>query len=113
MLDTGYFKVEVPKARQELYRSHLGKKVIFGIRPENIDHPDFQPSGIVASPIEANVDVVEEMGNEKIVYLEEGGKTFLARMDPRADLRVGHRTGAVFNMDAMQLFDQETEQALQ
>ena len=63
--------------------------------------------------VEANVDVVEEMGNEKIVYLEEGGKTFLARFDPRADVHVGQRIGAVLNLYNMQLFDQETEQALQ
>jgi multiple sugar transport system ATP-binding protein len=112
-IDTGQFQLEVPEDRHELYRSYVGKKVIFGVRPENIAYPDYQPSGIAASLIEANVDVVEEMGHEKIVYLEEGGKTFLARMDPRSDVRVGHRTGAVFNMSSMHLFDQETELALQ
>jgi multiple sugar transport system ATP-binding protein len=113
IVDTGQFQLEVPEDRHELYRSYVGKKVIFGVRPENIAYPDYQPSGIAASLIEASVDVVEEMGHEKIVYLEEGGKTFLARMDPRSDVRVGHRTGAVFNMSSMHLFDQETELALQ
>jgi multiple sugar transport system ATP-binding protein len=112
-IDTGQFQLEVPEDRHELYRSYVGKKVIFGVRPENIAYPDYQPSGIAASLIEASVDVVEEMGHEKIVYLEDGGKTFLARMDPRSDVRVGHRTGAVFNMSSMHLFDQETELALQ
>ncbi|MEW6579800.1 MAG: sn-glycerol-3-phosphate ABC transporter ATP-binding protein UgpC [Chloroflexota bacterium] len=113
VVDTGYFQAEVPKERYEMYRPHLGKRVVFGIRPENVAHPDFAPPGIIPSLIQANVDVVEEMGHEKIVYLEEGGKSFLARMDPRADLHVGQRTGAVLNMAVMHLFDAETEQALQ
>lgn len=112
-VDTGFFQVEVPKDRYERYRPHLGKRVVFGIRPENVAHPDFAPPGIIPSLIEANVDVVEEMGHEKIVYLEEGGKSFLARMDPRADVHVGKRTGVVLNMAVMHLFDADTEQALQ
>jgi len=111
-IDTGYFRVEVPKNRYDVYRSYVGKKVIFGIRPENISHPELQPAGITPALIEANVDVVEEMGHEKIVYFEEGGKTFLARMDPRSKVAVGQRTGAVFNMDTMQLFDVDTEQTI-
>jgi multiple sugar transport system ATP-binding protein len=113
ILDTGFFQVEAPLSRYDLYRPYLGKRVIFGIRPDDIHHPEYQPAGISPAKIEANVDVVELMGNEKIVYLEEGGKTFLARMDPRSDVRVGHRSGAVFNMANMHLFDPETEQALQ
>jgi multiple sugar transport system ATP-binding protein len=113
MVDTGYFRVEVTEDRYELYHPYLGRRVVFGIRPDDIDHPDFQPPDIKPALIEATVDVVEEMGNEKIVYLEEGGKTFLARMDPRANLRVGHRTGALLNMANAHLFDAETEVALQ
>jgi multiple sugar transport system ATP-binding protein len=67
----------------------------------------------VPSHVQANVDVVEEMGHEKILYLEEGGKSFLARIDPRAEVHVGQRVGMVVNMAVMHLFDAETEQALQ
>ncbi|HVO71720.1 MAG TPA: TOBE domain-containing protein, partial [Aggregatilineaceae bacterium] len=80
---------------------------------ENIAHPDFAPPGITPATVEANVDVVEEMGHEKIVYLEEGGKSFIARVDPRANWRIGQRANLELNMAVMHLFDQETEQALQ
>jgi multiple sugar transport system ATP-binding protein len=112
-VDFGSFQAEVPEARYELYRQYLGKKVVFGIRPENISHADYVAPGIVPSLIQANVDVVEEMGHEKILYLEEGGKTFLARIDPRAEVHVGQRIALVLNMAVMHLFDAETEQALQ
>jgi len=113
VVDAGLFQLDVPPERYEVYRPHVGKKVVFGIRPENIAHPDFLPADTVPTVVEANVDVVEEMGSEKIVYFEVGGKTFLARIDPRADMRVGQRCGAVLNMATMHLFDAETEQALQ
>jgi multiple sugar transport system ATP-binding protein len=113
VVDTGMFEVTVPEARHDLYRPYVGKKVIFGIRPENISHADFLPPGIIPAHTQANVDVVEEMGHEKILYLEEGGKTFLARIDPRAEVHVGQRISVVFNMAVMHLFDAETEQALQ
>ncbi len=112
-VDTGMFRVQVPEARYDVYRPHLGKKVIFGIRPDNVAHPDYLPPNITPAEAEANVDVVEEMGHEKILYLEEDGKTFLARIDPRASVQVGSRLQFVFNMDAMHLFDAETEEALQ
>ena len=71
------------------------RSVIFGIRPENISHADFVAPGIVPSRIQANVDVVEEMGHEKILYLEEGGKNFLARIDPRAMFTLGSACAGV------------------
>jgi multiple sugar transport system ATP-binding protein len=113
VVETAQFRLPVPPERYEVYRPYLGKRVIFGIRPEDIHNAEFQPSNIQPGAVEANVDVVELMGNEKIVYLEEGGKTLLARMDPRSDVRVGQRTKAVFNMANMHLFDVETEKALQ
>lgn len=112
-VDTGSYHLAVPEDRYDLYRPHLGSKVIFGIRPENIAHADFPPPGIIPSPIDANIDVIEEMGHEKILYLEEGGKTFLARIDPRAQVHVGERVHMQVNMGAMHLFDADTEQALQ
>ncbi len=112
-VDAGSFRVKVPPTRYDLYRPHLGKKIIFGIRPENIAHIDYQPPGITPSEVEATVDVVEEMGNEKILYLDKEGKTFLARIDPRAEVHVGQTVGLAFNADVMHLFDAETEEALQ
>ena len=81
-VDTGIFELHVPAARAEPYMSHVGKKITFGIRPEDIHDRGFQPPGITPSNISANVEVVEQMGNEVIIYLENGGKTFLARVDP-------------------------------
>ena len=52
------------------------------------------------------------MGNEMIIYLEEGGKSFIARTDPRTDARIGGRLGIVVNLDNMHIFDVDTEISL-
>lgn len=112
VLDTGVFALAIPANRAAPYRSHIGKKVVLGIRPEDIHDIEFQPQGIVPIQAEANVDVVEQMGNEMIVYLEEGGKNFIARTDPRTTARIGGRMGIVFNMENMHVFDADTQLSL-
>jgi multiple sugar transport system ATP-binding protein len=110
--DTGVFQVAVPAAKAAPFKTHVGKRVIFGIRPEDIHDVEFAPPGITPGTIEANVDVVEQMGNEMIIYLEDGGKTFIARTDPRTKARVGGRMGAVLNLDNVHIFDADTELSL-
>jgi multiple sugar transport system ATP-binding protein len=112
IVDTGNFKLPIPPERVESYKSSAGKKVVFGIRPEDIHDVDYQPPGIVPAVIEANVDVVEQMGNEMVVYLEERGSNFISRMDPRTRSRVGQRMGVVFNMENMHLFDVDSKLSL-
>ena len=111
-VDTGVFDIEIPEAKSAPYRSHAGKKVIFGVRPEDIHDIDFQPPGITPAPIETNVDVIEQMGNEMIIYLEEGGKNFIARTDPRTKARIGGRLGVAINIDNIHIFDIDTEMSL-
>ena len=112
LIDTGVFQLKVPAAKSGPYRSHVGKKVIFGIRPEDIHDMEYQPPGIIPDQIEANVEVIEQMGNEMIIYLEEGGKSFIARVDPRTQSRIGTRMGLVVNMDNVHVFDVDTELSL-
>ena len=47
-----------------------------------------------------------------IIYLEAGGKNFIARTDPRTGATVGHEMGVTFNLDNMHIFDSNTEQSL-
>jgi multiple sugar transport system ATP-binding protein len=113
IVDAGVIRVGTPPERDGKYRPHLGSDLILGIRPENIHDVNFQPSNINPSPIDANIDVVEQMGNEKIIYLEEGGKTFIARMDPRTTASVGQRMRVVVDVSNIHLFDKRTEKALE
>ncbi len=112
VIETDLFTIDMPGELKERFESHAGKSVVFGIRPEDIHDPDYQPTGTLTAIVEANVDVVEQMGHEMIVYFEREGKTFLGRLDPRTQARVGMQMGAAFNLANMQLFDTETDESL-
>ncbi len=53
------------------------------------------------------------MGNEIFLYLLSGKDTFVARVDPRSQLRIGSETQVAFDMDKFHIFDAETELSIQ
>jgi len=112
VIDTTIFRLVIPASKSTPYKSHVGKEVILGIRPEDIHDRRFSPRDIDPAEIEANVEVVEQMGNEMIIYLEEGGKSFIARTDPRTDARVGGRLSALIDIGNIHVFDRSTELSL-
>ncbi len=94
------------------FRSHINRRVTLGIRPEDIHDATFKPSNIVESSLKAEVEVIEQMGNEMILYLDAGGVNFVARTDPRTTARVGAVLEMVLNVANIHVFDDETEESL-
>jgi len=111
-VDCKDFIVEVPENRAAAYRHHIGKEIVFGIRPEDLHDPEFTPPGITEALVKAKVDVTELMGSEVIVYLTTEHTQFLGRFDPRTSARVGNTIQAAFNMDCTHIFDKQTELAI-
>jgi multiple sugar transport system ATP-binding protein len=109
VVETSGFQLPIPPSKAEAFRAYSDRRVIAGIRPEDIHDANFQPGGITPAIIEANVDVVEQMGNEVNLYLEDKGKTFISRTDPRTQARVGQRMGIALNVDNLHIFDADTE----
>jgi multiple sugar transport system ATP-binding protein len=111
-VDAGSFNMQIPENRNSVYMPYAGKKIIFGIRPEDIHNPEFAPPGITAQPVSSKVDVTELMGNEIFVYLKAGEHNFVARVDPRSRYQIDEDVQVVFNMENMHIFDTETELAI-
>jgi multiple sugar transport system ATP-binding protein len=111
-VDAGAISINVDAAHAAAFRSHVGQEVILGIRPEDIHDARFQPSGITPSMLEATVDVVEQMGNEVVVYLTEKGASFVSRMDPRCDAELGDRLNIAVAIDNIHIFDPSTRESL-
>ena len=112
IVDATAFQVQIPAERLDVYMPHEGKSIIFGIRPEDIHNPNFAPPGIQARPVSAKVDVTELMGNEIFVYLKSGNNNFVARVDPRSRYSIDDDVQVFFNMENIQIFDKDTEQAI-
>jgi multiple sugar transport system ATP-binding protein len=111
-VDTGVFRVRLPDDRAATYRPFAGKQVVFGIRPEDIHDAEFVPPGITPATVEADVDVTELMGSEVYLYLVTGGKSYIARVDPRTRAHIGNRIGVAMDTSKIHIFDKETERAI-
>jgi len=111
-IDSGVFKLQVPKHKAQPLYDYLGKEIVFGMRPENIHDPDYARPGIIGASVKAHVDVTELMGNEVFLYLMSGDKNYIARVDPRSSVRVGQDIELLFDMDNFHIFDRDTEVAV-
>jgi multiple sugar transport system ATP-binding protein len=111
-VDAGAFSVQIPAERLDVYAPHAGKAVIFGLRPEDIHDPNFAPPGIVPREVQGSIEVTELMGNEIFVYMQSGDHSYVARVDPRTDFKMGDKVQVAFNMDNMHIYDKSTEQAI-
>jgi len=106
------FSVKVPPDRRAALKGHVGKTVVFGLRPEDIHDPNFAPPAIVAQNVETEVDLTELMGNEIFLFLKSGEDEYVARVDPRTSYQMGDKVTMAFNMNNMHIFDKETEQVV-
>jgi multiple sugar transport system ATP-binding protein len=111
-VDCKDFVLDVPEDREKVYRQHVGKDVIVGIRPEDTHDAEFVPPGISKSLVEARVDVSELLGREVNVHLKSDNVHFVGIFDPRTRAKVGNTVAVAFNMDNMHIFDKQTELAI-
>lgn len=112
-LGSGSFRVPVPAEKTAMLSGYAGKKIILGIRPEDIHTREYLPAGIEDSAVvQARVDVSELMGNELFIYLVSEGRQFLARVDPRTKAQPGRDVELVFNMANLHVFDPASGKAM-
>jgi multiple sugar transport system ATP-binding protein len=105
--DAGFFKA--PLGGQAA--AAVGKDVILGVRPEDIDDLAYQrQDGHL--PVEARVDVVEFLGNELQLILAADNQTFVARVSTQTQTRPGATLRVGFNLRKLHVFDKQTEVAL-
>ncbi|HXA20222.1 MAG TPA: sn-glycerol-3-phosphate ABC transporter ATP-binding protein UgpC [Thermoanaerobaculia bacterium] len=83
------------------------QRVLAGIRPEHIRHASNGDA-----PINANVDVVEPIGHETIVYASAGSEKLVAIFDPALTPRAGETIVMTVDSEAMHLFDAVTNERL-
>ena len=89
-------------------REFIGKMVVLGIRPEDIEVAKFsrKEGQSVAAGFPAIVDIVEPMGPETNLYLNTGAHTLVCRGQGALDRReAGHRLQFEMNLSKAHLFD--------
>ena len=84
-----------------------GTPAIIGIRPEHVMTGDNLRSAPYTMVVE--IDLVEPMGSDTLVYCKFGGQTMRVRMDGQAQVAVGDRLTIGIDPAAASLFDKTTE----
>jgi multiple sugar transport system ATP-binding protein len=108
----GIGSVQVPTEYAVKARQASEKTLTFGIRPEHLeDFSLINPENQNDSTINATVEVIENLGNELLVYLNSGGKSIQARLNPRSHVSVGNQISLQVDTARIHLFDGETEVA--
>jgi multiple sugar transport system ATP-binding protein len=97
----------VPASRTARYQPLAGKELVFGLRPEHVTEP--RRSGRDQNcEFTANLDVVEPMGMETMVFFRVEGQEVCGRVDPESAAGPGQTMRLFANMDHMHLIDPQT-----
>jgi multiple sugar transport system ATP-binding protein len=103
-------ELEVPQSHIERLRSHVGREVTIGIRPENLHvATDSDPTGLT---FPSKVEVVEQLGSEILLDVRVGGDTMVAAVDPTIRARVQDQIRLAVNPARLHFFDAQTELAI-
>jgi ABC-type sugar transport systems, ATPase components len=86
-------------------KGYVGKDVIMGIRPEDLDEALASDTEV----IEATVEVTELMGAETYIYLTKGKANFVARVNGTSKAKPTDKLKVSFATDKIHIFDKETE----
>jgi multiple sugar transport system ATP-binding protein len=123
-------------------RQYVGRKLAIGVRPEDIEDPDYLPPGAPDARIPVMVEVREAMGPEIFAHFtvdappvltedtrdlaadrglnseelegqaESGSAKFVARLNPRTSAVRGKAMELAIDVRRLQFFDLETGSAI-
>jgi len=110
--DGGDFILPLTPHQQELLKGYLNRKIIMGIRPEDMYDARFDSMAEAPAEFQALVDLVEPLGNEYHVSLATKGNQFTARFDPKELPRMGETLAITVDMSRAHFFDPESEASL-
>ena len=94
-------------------RGYVGRDVVFGIRPEDLYDAVFAQVKVPGENMaKAKVDIVENLGNSKIVYLSMDSVSFAGAFHAESQVQEGQFMDVVFDMKKAHIFDKDTQNAI-
>ncbi|NVM25899.1 MAG: sn-glycerol-3-phosphate ABC transporter ATP-binding protein UgpC [Desulfobacterales bacterium] len=105
------FPLSATKDGMQIFSHLLGKEVILGLRPEDIEDREFvkdQKEGI----IKATVNMVEPMGANVHLRVASGMHHIIACVSPKTRAKAGENIDLVCDLSKVHLFDKETEKVI-
>ena len=105
-LKSASFSLDVTPEQAKFLSPYVGKKVTFGIRPEDVEFSHTPQEG---KTINGNVSVVEPLGSETQVYVATDNANIVGKIDPSVIPTVGEKVALLVNMEKARFFDCDTE----
>ena len=102
-------RLKVPKDKVEKMRGYSKKRVILGVRPEDMPEAGCAVPG---ETIEAVVEVMEPLGREVYLNVKVGERRLIARAEPTTEAKPHSKLCLQPSSENMRLFDIETETSL-
>ncbi len=109
LFQNDFIALPADKAKVLKEQNYIGKEVIMGIRPENIDDGEDFLKVHSNSSIEANVEVTELMGAETYIYMSKNNINLVARVNGTSKAQSGDRIKVALNPGKIHVFDKESE----
>jgi multiple sugar transport system ATP-binding protein len=105
---------DVPIGRGQAPDLSAGRRIGFGIRPEDLYEPGEHPPGLRTHGMAAEVAAIEPLGAETLLVLDLAGAPgeVIARVGRDARARVGERLDIQVDLSAVRFFDADTTRAL-
>ena len=107
-VDTGAGRLRLPDSFTEAVGSHVGRPVIFGMRPERLEplaEGQEAPDGAV---LEVKVNVVEPLGDDMLLYLSTAKHDIIAKVDSHVSATVGQQMRIRIDVARGHVFDTES-----
>jgi multiple sugar transport system ATP-binding protein len=108
LFDTGRFRLALPAWMKPGVQGHVGRKVTFGVRPEDLTDLSPGQKGPLNTTIPVKVNVVEPLGDEMVVYFSTGQQDIIGKVASHRRLKVNDELDVLLNMDRVHLFDVDT-----
>lgn len=85
-------------------KGYTGRSVVIGVRPEDVRITD----GMKENGLSGVVEVVENMGSEKFLYLNNGNENISAKVGRETMVEPGDSVSIGFNLSKVHFFDKES-----
>ncbi len=114
-LDFGGFKLRLLPDQVEILQEQelLGGDVIFGIRPEDVYDAMFAQVEVPGeNMVTARIEIIENLGGEKIIHLRVDNLTLLAKFPAESRVLENTDVNIIFDMKKAHIFNKRTQTAV-
>lgn len=106
------FPIPVLKTMNNDVSSHVNRKVVVGLRPEDIHLEEVFLDLYKDNILKGKIEFIELMGSEKFIYFSFRGKRFVAKASSNVVVNKGEEFSFVFDLNKIHIFDRQTEKAI-